>query len=233
MPTAGESDHGIVLDVEQLRTLVQNFRGSALFAIVATAVGTGARRGEILALRVTDLDPANKTLRIERAIEETKKHGLRLRSPKTRRGTRTITIDDDLCALFVREIERLKRLAAGIPDGATVDLSLVTLPPDALLFPNPPTSVGEFSFVNLRRPRNVSKEFKRKAVGLGFPNLRFHDLRGSHITMLLDAGEKPHVVAARCGHDPALMLRAYAKRTQKADTNVAATIGSLMKGAIG
>jgi len=26
-----------------------------------------------------------------------------------------------------------------------------------------------------------------------------------------------HVVVARCGHDPAVLLRAYAKRTRKAD----------------
>jgi hypothetical protein len=28
----------------------------------------------------------------------------------------------------------------------------------------------------------------------------------------------PTAVAARCGHDPAVMLRSYAKRTKKADT---------------
>ena len=38
-----------------------------------------------------------------------------------------------------------------------------------------------------------------------------------------------HVVAARCGHDPAVLLRAYAKRTRKADTSAAAVIGSLSK----
>jgi hypothetical protein len=36
-----------------------------------------------------------------------------------------------------------------------------------------------------------------------------------------------HVVAARCGHDPAVLLRSYAKRTKKADTSAAAVIGAL------
>jgi hypothetical protein len=58
------------------------------------------------------------------------------------------------------------------------------------------------------------------------PGLRFHDLRGTHETLPLDASVPIHVVAARCGHDPAVMLRAYAKRTRKADTS-AAVIGSL------
>jgi hypothetical protein len=39
-----------------------------------------------------------------------------------------------------------------------------------------------------------------------------------------------HVVAARCGHDPAVLLRAYAKRTKQADADAAATIGDLLAG---
>jgi integrase len=57
----GESDHGIALDDEQLRTLVRGFKGSALFGIVSVAAFTGAREGEILALRWSDLNPINKT----------------------------------------------------------------------------------------------------------------------------------------------------------------------------
>ena len=40
--------------------------------------------------------------------------------------------------------------------------------------------------------------------------LRFHDLRGTHETHLLDKGMSVAAVAARCGHDPAVMLRSYA-----------------------
>ena len=120
---------------------------------------------------------------------------------------------------------------AGVPDGATVDLSLVKLPDDALMFPNPPGHGGSFSFAKLRNPRNTTKEFKRKAKALGF-SLRFHDLRGTHETLLHDAGVPVHVVAARCGHDPAVLLRSYAKRTRKADTSAADVIGALSKGAL-
>jgi hypothetical protein len=68
---------------------------------------------------------------------------------------------------------------------------------------------------------------------LGFPGLRLHDLRGTHETLLLDAGVPVHVVAARCGHDPAVLLRSYAKRTRKADTSAAAVIGTLSRGLLG
>jgi integrase len=233
VPSPGEADHGIALESEQSRSLVQGFRGSVLFPIVAVAAFTGARRNEILALRWDDLDSAANTLRIERAAEETEKHGLRIKGPKTERGKRTITIDDDLIALLTAERERHLRIIAGVPDGIAVDLSLVKLPAGALMFPNPPGPSEDFSFLKLRNPRNTTKEFMRKAAKLGFGGLRLHDLRGTHETLLLDAGVPVHVVAARCGHDPAVLLRSYAKRTRKADTSAAAVIGALSRGALG
>ena len=118
VPSPKEADHGMALEADQLRTLVQGFKGSALFPIVAVAAFTGARRNEILAPRWDDFDPAAKTMRIERAIEETDEHGLRIKGPKTERGKRTITIDDDLIALLVAERERHLRIVAGVPDGA-------------------------------------------------------------------------------------------------------------------
>jgi integrase len=225
VPAPGDPNHGVVLDQDQLRALVQGFKRRSFFPMVAVAAFTGARRNEILALQWDDLDAANKTLRIERALETTAKYGMRFKEPKTARGKRTITIDDDLIALLVAERERHLRIVAGVPDGTNVDLSLVKLPPDALMFPGS-------GFTRPRHPNSVSKEFKRKATALGFPGLRFHDLRGTHETLLLDKGVPVHVVAARCGHDPAVMLRSYAKRTKRADTSAAAVIGSITRGVL-
>jgi integrase len=233
IPSPGEADHGMALDAEQLRTLIAGFKNSVLFPIIATAAFTGARRNEVLALRWRDLDVANKTIRIERALEETEELGLTFKGPKTERGKRTITIDEDLIALLVAEREKYLRLVAGVPSGIPVNLSLVKLPDDALMFPNPPAKGAAFSLSAPRNPRNTTKEFVRKATALGFKDLRLHDLRGSHETALLDAGVPVHVVASRCGHDPAMLLRAYAKRTRKADVTAAAAIAALSKGVLG
>jgi hypothetical protein len=51
-------------------------------------------------------------------------------------------------------------------------------------------------------------------------------------TERVDAGVPVHVVAARCGHDPAVLLHSYAKRTKKADTDAANKIGKLLGGAL-
>ena len=231
-PSPGESNHGIALDDEQLKTLVQGFKGSALFGIVSVAAFTGARRNEILALRWSDLEPQTQELKIERALEETKAHGLRIKGPKKESHKRKIRIDDDLLALLLAERDKHLRMIAGLPDSATVDLSLIKLPEGALMFPNPPGPGKELTFTAPRRPRVVTKEFARKARKLGF-KLRLHDLRGTHETLLLDRNVPVHVVAARCGHDPAVLLRNYAKRTRKADTSAASVIGSISKGILG
>jgi integrase len=232
IPSGGESDHGIALDDEQLRILVRGFKGSALFPIVSVAAFTGMRRNEVLALRWSDLDIQNKTLRIERSIESTLKHGLRFKGPKTERGKRSIAIDDDLIALLASVRDCHLRLKAGVPDNAQVDLSLIRLPEKALMFPSPP-ALADGNFEAPRHGVTISRDFARVAAKLGFPGLRFHDLRGTHGTSLLDRGVPVHTVAARLGHDPATLLCSYAKRTRKADTSVASIIGSISKSILG
>lgn len=226
-PAAGESDHGIALDDAELRKLVQGFRGSSLFVLVNVAAFTGARRNEILALRWSDFEPQRKELRIERALEWTKLHGLRFKGPKRESHKRTIVIDDDLCALLLSLKENHQRIIAGVSDGAKVDLSLIKLPEGAMMFPSP-EAMAKGLLTEPRSPSAASKIFDRKVKQLGF-SICFHDLRGTHSTLLLDHGVPPHVVAARCGQDPATLLRSYAKRTRKADINAASVIGTIAK----
>jgi integrase len=145
-PAMAEGGHGIALDDQELKTLVHGFKGHSLFAIVSVAAFTGCRRGELLALRWSDLDATEKTLRIERAIEQTVKHGLRFKGPKKERHKRTIKIDDDLVALLLSEREKHLRLVAGVADGVAVDLSLIRLPEAALIFPDPEALMGNSPF---------------------------------------------------------------------------------------
>ncbi len=104
VPSAGESDHGVALDEPDLAKLVAGFKPSAtMYAPVAVDAATGARRNELLAFRWTDHDPEKKTLRVERALEVTKKFGMRFKPPKTERGLRTIALDDGTNAILIRE----------------------------------------------------------------------------------------------------------------------------------
>jgi len=227
LPSPGESDHGEALAEDELRTLVGGFQPSALmYGPVAVDAATGARRNEVLAFRWTDFDAIGRTLKVERALEVTKKYGVRFKVPKTWRGKRAIALDEVTVEILLAERDRQLRLMAGVSEGANIDLSLVRLPEDALIFPEP----GHLS--KPRDPRNFSKEFARRAKRLGFSGFTFHHLRGTHGTLLLDRGVPVHVVAERLGDDPAVLLRNYAKRkrSQVANTDFSAQISALAAG---
>ncbi|WP_276561891.1 site-specific integrase [Brevibacillus laterosporus] len=49
-------------------------------------------------------------------------------------------------------------------------------------------------------PRNLLRHYERLIKGCGLPPIRFHDLRHTHATMLLQLGEHPKVVSERLGH---------------------------------
>jgi integrase len=233
IPARGESDHGVALDEAQLRKLIGGFRDHPLHTIVNVAAFTGARRSEILALRWEDLNPIARTLRIERSVEHTRRHGLRVKGPKSERGKRTIEIDAGLVTLLLAERDRHLRLVAGVPDGINVDLSLIKLPTGALMFPAPPDPGEQVSLTKLRTPQSVTQSFWKRATRIGFRDLRFHDLRGTHETMLLDMGIPVHVVAARGGHDPTVLLRSYAKRTKKGDAAAVLAIAAIARNVTG
>jgi integrase len=212
---------------------VEGFKAlPGLYPIVALTAAIGARRNEVLAFRWTDFDPGKKTIRVERALEVTKKFGTRLKPPKTWRGLRTVALDDGSVSLLLQLRETHLRLRAGVPDGVEVDLSLVRLPDDALIFPNPPGPGEDFSFSVPRLPQSFSVQFAKRAAKLGFPDFHYHHLRGTHSTLLLDRGVPVHIVAERIGDDPSVLLKNYAKRKreQTADTSVSAVISALAAG---
>jgi integrase len=60
-------------------------------AALVTALATGMRRGELLALRWRDVDLDGAVLSVEQSLEQTKS-GLRIKAPKTRFGRRRITL---------------------------------------------------------------------------------------------------------------------------------------------
>jgi integrase len=227
-PNPGSENVATILDEGQLQQLVRGFRGHALEMIVDIAANTGARRNEIIALRWADVDLDAKTMTISRSVEETIKHGRHVKEPKTERGNRTISLDGPLVDRLRSYLDQHRRLLAGVvADAADADLGLIRLPEGALLFPGG----GLSDLTTLRDGHAVTRTFKRHAGRLGF-QMRFHDLRASHLTILLDKGEPVHVVAARAGHDPVTLLRSYARWTKKADAKIAETIAGISKGMV-
>ena len=85
-PPTPEEEEVVIVPQEQLKELLAELTGRALF--------TGARRSEMLAMRYRYLDLDRKNWEICESLEETKKHGIRVKKPKTKAGRRHITLPD-------------------------------------------------------------------------------------------------------------------------------------------
>jgi integrase len=195
-PPRPERSEMKALDEKELKTLFKGFEGHRLYAAVVAAGTTGLRRGELLALRWSDikLDAAVATLTVSRALEDTKLLGLAFKSPKTDSSRRTI----DLLPLTVEVLrkhaveQKKARLAAGV---AWTDQGLVFPALDGSMW----------------RPSNFTLSWIDRVRRVEFTGLRFHDLRHTHASQLLRAGVNPKVVAARLGHsNVATLMNIYA-----------------------
>jgi integrase len=77
-------------------------------------------------------------------------------------------------------------------------------------------SVRDVDFQRAWDPEAITKAFRRVVIAAGFPDLRLHDLRHTHATLLLMAGVPVHEVAQRLGHStPVITMTTYAHVIQR------------------
>ncbi len=165
----------------QVIALLEAAKGTRLYTPLLTAVATGLRRGELLALRWRDLDFAAATLAVRQSLEETKS-GLGFKTPKTAKGRRVIALSLTLVAALRkhRAEQAAERLALG---AAYRDDDLIFCEPDGR-----PTRPSTFTlrFVELTGRANIKTHL--------------HALRHYHATALLKTGTHPKIVSERLGH---------------------------------
>jgi integrase len=225
-PKVNSQSGGRALTQLELDRLLKAFEGDPLFLIVTLAAGMGARINELLALEWAIVNWEAKSLGIAIALKPTS-IGLQRGTPKTERSRRTIRLDDGLVALLKREKGRQEaeqRTPRGM-EGVTTLRAL--LPSDALIFPASPISPA-----GARRHGLISKAFAAGAAQAGFSGLRFHDLRHTHATLLLQAGVPVAAVSACLGHaNAAITLGIYSRSTSDAEAAAGALLANTLKGA--
>lgn len=165
----------------ELRCFLDTNRDHRHWPIWYLAANTGMRRGELLGLRWRDVDLDARCLSVRRAIVAVAGEVIDSQ-PKTRRGHRTIDLDERTAAMLVehRRAQTDERRTLGLAGSA----ELVFTKPDGTNF----------------HPDNVRQAFERRVVRSDVPRIRFHDLRHTHATLLLKAGVPPKVVSERLGH---------------------------------
>ena len=127
-----------ILTPTQIKMVLDALRGKPLYRVAVVALGTGMRRGELVALRWRDVDFDAGMIRVERSLEQTSA-GLQFKQPKTKAGRRAVAIPKTIVAELREHWKEQQetRLALGI--GRATDEDLVFPRPDA--GPWPPDSL--------------------------------------------------------------------------------------------
>jgi integrase len=173
----------VPLTVEQVEAL-EDAIDDRCRAMVTVQAWSGLRIGELVALRVTDVDFLRKTIRVQYQFAGTDS---KVRSePKTPRSKRTIPVPQFVIDAIA---EHLSRYEPG---------------EDGTLFVTESGRAWRHDFYG-------SKKFKRAVQAAGLPeSTTSHDLRHFYASVCLAAGEPVTTVANRLGHaNPGVTLSTY------------------------
>lgn len=182
-PKVERQDKITVLSEEETNKLLETAEGTNLHMPILLAVATGLRRGEILALRWSDLDLDAGTVTVSRSLSETKERGLIFKSPKSRSSKRVVSMPSFAVQALKKHRKKQAEHKLALGPGYK-DEDLVLPAPDGRPW-TPSNLTGAFGAL-IRRHK--------------LPQVRFHDLRHGHITQLLLRGVPLKVVSARAGH---------------------------------
>lgn len=177
---------------EEIQKFLEVAKEDRLYAAFLLECGTGLRRGELLGLKWEDIDFKKRTLRVRRSLviqyyvnaaEEGKSTAVEFETPKTDKSKRTISIPLNIIKELI--IHRRKQNEEKLMQGKYYNN-------EDLLFCN----------INGTRyhPITLTSRFKRMLKKAGVKDARFHDLRHSVATLLLEENVHPKVVREVLGH---------------------------------
>jgi integrase len=184
-----------------------------LAAAIVLAAVTGARRGELCAIRWSDVDWTRRTLTFARSLTVIRREATE--GPTKTHQRRDVAIDDALGAFISqRQVEQQAY-------AETVGVELVT---DPYLLSR--SSDGAVPCL----PDGLTHAYFRLAAKTGVGG-HFHELRHFAATTSIASGADVRTVAGRLGHaDPSTTLRIYAHAVEARDRELAGMLGIAVLG---
>ncbi len=219
-PPPNESKVPTVPTVEELAALIGcAAKDDAVFAtVILLAAATGARRGELAALRWSDVDLVAGTITIAKSLTVTGRRAdqnIHVGPTKTRQQRR-IALGDRGVEVLSQHWHYMSALSEEV--GAP-------LIDDPYVFPRPYQVSGAEPCL----PDTWTTKFAVLCKKAGVGHYRFHDLRHWNATQLIGAGHDVRTVSGRLGHaQTSMTLDRYAHALPAGDTAAAAVIGALL-----
>ena len=181
------------LDESQVPVFLVAASGSPYEALYYLAITTGMRQGELFGLQWSDLHWNDALLYVQRQSQRAAGKGHWFEEPKTRAGKRIIKLGESTMQKLRehRERQQWQKAFAG-ERWQEYDL----------IFPSSVGTPGD--------PSNLRKDFLGILDRAGLPKIRFHDLRHTAASLMLNRNIPAIVVSKRLGHaKPSTTLDIY------------------------
>jgi integrase len=174
MLTMNENDIGVFLEA---------INNPLYYPLFYTALFTGMRRSELLALRWSDIDLLLCQLSVTRSLHQLHDRSFVFKQPKTEKGRRLIALTPSTALVLKEHKEKqiVQRMVLG-----------TTLKENDLIFCQPDGSPV--------LPDTVSNVWRKLVTRIGLKGIRLHDARHTHASLMLKQGIHPKVVQERLGH---------------------------------
>ena len=172
-----------IMDENDIQRFLKAAKDTPYYALFYTALFTGMRRSEFLALRWQDVDLLLCQAYITRSIHQLNDGRLVFQNPKTAKGRRMVSLPPS-AVLVLREHKDKQKITHLILGKSSDDSDLVFSQLDGAPL----------------NPDTVSHAWVKLAKRVGCEHIRLHDARHSHASLLLKQGVHPKIVQERLGH---------------------------------
>lgn len=190
--------------------ILNNEKDIRLKAMIILDLYTGLRLGELLGLREVDVDLKRREVKVRGSIRRTKE-GLVYQKPKTKSSIRTVPIPSSIIPILkdYMILVNEQRIKGSI------------IYNDCGLFFK--TDIG-----NMLDPRNVRRAYQRLLSRADIVERKFHALRHTYATRLMELGENPKVVQKLLGHaNITITLNIYSHVTEEKKESAAEKLNTL------
>lgn len=196
---------------QQLQNALSLAESRAMRTIILLGAGLGLRRGEIAALRWSNIDFENNVIYIQQNAVTVNGKTI-VKSPKTQSSKRPLPIGDGMA----KELKKIQvsYIEAKIAQGKSFANS------NCVLF----TENGA-----MYNPDSITKKWIKFIRKHNLPDVRLHDLRHSCATLMIENGTPMKTVQERLGHaDFATTANIYAHVTAKMQKEAAETMDAVL-----
>ena len=201
-------------DDRQVRSLLKTARDieDKLYPLYYLAIHTGMRQAELIGLKWEDIDWSLSTIQVRRQVRHFKGASYAFLEPKSKSGTRTIMLGKQALEVLAHHKKKQEALINAAGENWT-DLDLVF-----------PSGAGTPLTAS-----NVRRAFRKLLAASGLPNIRFHDLRHTAASLMLNHGIPVLIVSKRLGHSkPSITLDVYGHLIPSRQEEAAQLMDNLM-----